>query len=159
MMTYRKAVAGVARCAGAGSPAAMRGTTLIEVLIAVLVLGVGMLGIASLQATSLRNSQSSLERSQAVIAIYAITDAMRANRTNAIAGGYNIASTCTVPAGGTLVSNDQGAWLQGIQASLGAGACGAINCAAANCTITVSWDDSRGTGGSDTQSVITQTQL
>src|SRR3546814_14691706 len=67
-------------------PTAMRGTTRIEVLIAVLVLGIGMLGIASLQATSLRNSQSSLERSQAVIATYAIIDAMRANRNDALAG-------------------------------------------------------------------------
>src|SRR3546814_10441179 len=89
----------------------MRGTTLIEVLIAVLVLGIGMLGIASLQATSLRNSQSSLERSQAVIATYAIIDAMRANRNDALAGAYNITNTCTVPAGGTLVGNDLNAWL------------------------------------------------
>src|SRR3546814_2402887 len=72
----------------------MRGTTLSEVLIAVLVLGIGMLGIASLQATSLRNSQSSLERSQAVIATYAIIDAMRANRNDALAGAYNITNTC-----------------------------------------------------------------
>lgn len=144
---------------GPRSPTTMRGTTLIEVLIAVLVLGIGMLGIASLQATSLRNSQSSLERSQAVIATYAIIDAMRANRTDALAGAYNITNTCTVPAGGTLVTNDQRAWLQGIQAGLGAGACGAINCAAATCTVTVTWDDSRATGGNTAQSVITQTRL
>ncbi len=140
-------------------PTAMRGTTLIEVLIAVLVMGIGMLGIASLQATSLRNSQSSLERSQAVIATYAIIDAMRANRATALAGGYNIGSTCAVPAGGNLVANDHAAWLQGIQNGLGAGACGAIACAAANCTVTVTWDDSLGTGGNAAQSVITQTQL
>lgn len=152
---------------GLGSPASMRGTTLIEVLIAVLVLGVGMLGIASLQATSLRNSQSSLERSQAVISTYAIIDAMRANRGNpvapppgtALAGAYNIPNTCTVPAGGTLAADDQRSWLQSIQASLGAGSCGSINCVAANCTITVTWDDSRGTAGSNSQSVTTQTQL
>jgi type IV pilus assembly protein PilV len=137
----------------------MRGTTLIEVLIAVLVMGIGMLGIASLQATSLRNSQSSLERSQAVIATYAIIDAMRANRDTAIAGGYDIPTTCAVPAGGTLVANDLNAWLQGVQNSIGAGACGAIACAGGNCTVTVTWDDSLGTGGIAAQSVITQTQL
>jgi len=148
--------------AGTGGPrlpAAMRGTTLIEVLIAVLVMGIGMLGIASLQATSLRNSQSSLERSQAVIATYAIIDAMRANRATALAGGYNIASTCAVPVGGNLVANDLNAWLQGVQNSIGAGACGAIACGALNCTVTVTWDDSLGTGGNAAQSVITQTQL
>ncbi|MFL8092610.1 prepilin-type N-terminal cleavage/methylation domain-containing protein, partial [Xanthomonas vasicola] len=45
----------------------MSGIGLIEVLISVVILGVGMLGIAAMQATALRNSQSSLERSQAVI--------------------------------------------------------------------------------------------
>lgn len=158
-MNYRIASNNRTNTCGPRLPATLRGTTLIEVLIAVLVMGIGMLGIASLQATSLRNSQSSLERSQAVIASYAIIDAMRANRATALAGGYNIGSTCAVPAGGTLVTNDHNAWLQGIQNGLGTGACGAINCAAANCTVTVTWDDSRGTGGSGTQSVITQTQL
>src|SRR3546814_18225176 len=104
-----------------------------------------MLGIASLQATSLRNSQSSLERSQAVIATYAIIDAMRANRNDALAGAYNITNTCTVPAGGTLVGNDLNAWLTNIQAGLGAGACGEITCAAENCTVPVPWDASRAT--------------
>lgn len=144
---------------GARMSTTQLGSTLVEVLVAVLVMGIGMLGIASLQATSLRNSQSSLERSQAVIATYAIIDAMRANRTMALAGGYNIASTCTVPAGGNLIANDHRDWLQGIQNGLGAGACGAIACGVANCTVTVTWDDSRVTGGSGTQSVITQTRL
>src|SRR3546814_19832635 len=91
----------------------MRGTTLSEVLIAVLVLGIGMLGIASLQATSLRNSQSSLERSQAVIATYAIIDAMRANRNDALAGAYHITNTCTMPPGGTTGGTDVHAWTIG----------------------------------------------
>lgn len=64
----------------------MAGISLIEVLISVLVLGVGMLGIAAMQATALRNSQSSLERSQAVIQVYTIFDAMRANSEVATSG-------------------------------------------------------------------------
>ncbi|PKM06657.1 MAG: type IV pilus modification protein PilV [Gammaproteobacteria bacterium HGW-Gammaproteobacteria-4] len=158
-MTYTDAARNHTGTRGPCVPTTQLGTTLIEVLIAVLVMGIGMLGIASLQATSLRNSQSSLERSQAVIASYAIIDAMRANRNDALAGAYNITNTCTVPAGGTLVANDLNVWLTGIQAGLGAGACGAINCAAANCTVTVTWDDSRATGGDTAQTVITQTQL
>ena len=54
-----------------------RGAGLLEVLIAVLVMGIGLLGIAALQATALRNAQSSMERSQAVVQAYAILDSMR----------------------------------------------------------------------------------
>lgn len=64
----------------------MAGVGLVEVMISVLVLGVGMLGIAAMQATALRNSQSSLERSQAVIQAYTIFDAMRANLAVATSG-------------------------------------------------------------------------
>ena len=55
------------------------GFTLIEVLIAMLVLAVGLLGLAGLQATSLRNNQSAYNRSQATQLAYDIADRMRAN--------------------------------------------------------------------------------
>lgn len=44
-----------------------RGLTLIEVLVALIVLSVGVLGLAGLQITSLQYSQSSYERSLAVM--------------------------------------------------------------------------------------------
>ncbi|MGH1542793.1 MAG: type IV pilus modification protein PilV [Arenicella sp.] len=55
------------------------GFTLIEVLITVFVLGVGLLGIAGLQATSLKLSHDSHLRSQASILAYDIIDKMRVN--------------------------------------------------------------------------------
>ena len=65
-------------------PHIQRGVGLIEVMVAVLILGVGLLGIAAMQTTALRNSQSSLERSQAVMQTYAILDAMRAKDAEAV---------------------------------------------------------------------------
>ena len=102
-----------------------RGAGLIEVLVAVLVLAIGLLGIAAMQTTALRNNQSALERSQAVIQSYAILDAMRANREQAQAGAYNLgALTCAVPTvAGTLAQNDLIAWMQSVQATLGPDAC------------------------------------
>lgn len=123
---------------------------MIEVLIAVLILGVGLLGIAAMQSTALRNSQSALERSQAVIHTYAILDAMRANRQAALDGAYQMGMTCNAPAaGGSLVNNDQHDWIAGLQAALGADACGQINCPAGGgaCTITIRWNDSRAEEG------------
>ena len=55
------------------------GFTLIEVLIAMIILAVGLLGLAGLQATSLRNNQSAYNRSVATQLAYDIADRMRAN--------------------------------------------------------------------------------
>lgn len=60
-----------------------RGFTLLEVMIAVVILSVGLLGMALLQSTSLRAAQASNERSQATILIYEMMDMVRANRRQA----------------------------------------------------------------------------
>ena len=124
----------------------VRGVGLIEVLVAVLVLAIGLLGAAALQATALRNSQSSMERSQGVIHVYSMLDAMRANATAARAGSYNMPLTCAVPSGGTLITDDQRAWMTTLQQTLGNTACGQVNCVGVLCTISVRWDDSRAGG-------------
>ena len=148
----------------------MAGVGLLEVLIAVLILAIGMLGIAALQATALRNNQSAMERSQAVIQSYSILDAMRANLLVARGGGYSQLSTlaCSVtPAAAgaslSLAQSDQNAWVNALHESLGADACGKVVCAkvadgsALNCTVTVQWDDSRG-GATGEQLSDTETQ-
>ena len=138
-----------------------RGFSLIEVLVSVLVLGVGMLGVAAMQTTALRNGQSSLERSQAVVQTYAILDAMRANRADANNGSYNLTTwTCSPPAiGATLRENDLNRWITSLQQDLGPNACGRITCGTTRCTIDVRWDDSRGKGGTSDYQVSTSTRL
>lgn len=143
------------------------GLGLIEVLIAVAILAFGMLGIAALQATALRNGQSSYERSQAVTLTYSVLDRMRTNIEEARNEGYNIAMTCEAPDAGTQAQNDLRAWIQGLHASLGEQACGAIDCTDATsvpsppqqCDITIQWNDARGTGGSASQTLTTSTAL
>lgn len=136
-----------------------RGASLLEVLISVLILGIGMLGIAAMQATALRNSNSSLEQSQAVIQTYAILDAMRVNREQALAGRYNlgVAAGCDIPAGGgDLAGADLQRWIEELKSALGNSACGGVSCVAIgpsveteDCTITVRWDDSRSSEAGD----------
>lgn len=63
-----------------------RGVSLLEVLIAVVVLAVGLLGIARLQTQTLKLNHSAAQRSHAVMLAYSIMDAMRANRAAAAAG-------------------------------------------------------------------------
>jgi type IV pilus assembly protein PilV len=56
-----------------------RGFTLVEVLIAVLVMAIGLLGLAGLQLTSLQSNQSAYHRSVATMAAMEIADRMIAN--------------------------------------------------------------------------------
>ncbi|KGQ20484.1 Type IV fimbrial biogenesis protein PilV [Lysobacter dokdonensis DS-58] len=126
-----------------------RGVGLVEVLVAVVVLAFGLLGIAAMQLTSLKNSQGALARSQAIAQTYAMLDAMRANRNIAIIGGYNVNNVCLAANGTSLAANDLAHWITTMQSPtiLGPTACGTINCGAATCTISVSWDDVRSVNG------------
>jgi type IV pilus assembly protein PilV len=74
-----------------------RGSTLFEVLIAVLVLGVGILGVGAMQARSLSSSHTASMRSQAVALSQDLADRMRANLTAVRAAAPNNYSTL-VPA-------------------------------------------------------------
>jgi len=150
---------------GRPSRAGQSGAGLLEVMISVLIMGIGLLGIAAMQATALKNSQSSMERSQAVIQSYAILEAMRANRDAVIAGGYNQGMTCNPPPTGTLAQSDLNAWIASLEATLGdtPNTCGSVQCNGADCTVTVQWDDSRARGnagaGNATYQIATRTQI
>jgi len=57
------------------------GFTLIEVLVTMVILAIGLLGLAGLQLSALKNNTTAYERSQATILAYEIIDRMRANGT------------------------------------------------------------------------------
>jgi type IV pilus assembly protein PilV len=96
------------------------GMTLIEALVALLVLSIGLLGVAGLQFQALRGNHGAHLRSQATILAHDIADRMRANRTDALAGAY-IVDIGEVPAGGTLADLDVVAWKQSLADVLPAG--------------------------------------
>lgn len=157
----------IARAASTAFRHFQRGVSLLEVLIAVLVLSFGLLGLAGLQLSSLRNSQSSFERSNAVMQIYSITDVMRADLPTAESGGYNLALGGS-PSGSGFAANQLSAWLDRLEETLGEGTEGGIACIntalpassiSTVCTITIRWDDSLGSGGSETQTLTTEVQL
>ena len=56
-----------------------RGFSLVEVLVALLVLSIGLLGLAALQTTSMQYNTGSYFRTQATFLAYDIIDRMRAN--------------------------------------------------------------------------------
>ena len=60
-----------------------RGFTLIEVMVALVIFSIGLLGLASLQGTSLQQNHGAYMRTQATYAAYDILDRMRANKNEA----------------------------------------------------------------------------
>lgn len=77
------------------------GLTLIEVLVSLMVLAIGLLGLAMLQAAGLRFTNDSYSRSQATLFAYDIIERMRSNPTGFTAGNYDIAN---VTAANTAIS-------------------------------------------------------
>lgn len=65
------------------------GFTLLEILVAVVIMSMGLLGLAGLQAASLRNNQSAYFRGIAAQQVYDMADRIRANRVGVAAGNYD----------------------------------------------------------------------
>lgn len=119
------------------------GMTLIEILIALVVLSVGLLGLANLQAVSLRANHAAYLRSQAVFLAYDAVDRMRANRPPALAGEYDIALADSAPASpSTVPEQDLKQWRDFLATTLPSGK-GSIDVADGVATVIVQWDDAR----------------
>jgi type IV pilus assembly protein PilV len=73
-----------------------RGVSLIEVLVTALIMGVGLIGMATLQSKSTQFNQGAYLRSQANLLAYDIAERMRTNRSDAISG------SASVPANGSV---------------------------------------------------------
>ena len=59
-----------------------QGVSLVESMIALLVISIGLLGIAALQVTSISQNSSALHHSQAVMAAYDMADRIRTNNNS-----------------------------------------------------------------------------
>jgi type IV pilus assembly protein PilV len=88
--------------------------TLVEVLVTLVVVSIGLLGVAALQLTSLKSNQESYVRSQAAMLAADILDRMRSNQTGFKAGDYDMANDATgfdqAGASGTVAATDIAAW-------------------------------------------------
>lgn len=145
-------------------PVRSRGFTLIEVLVALIVLSVGLLGIAKMEALALSNTSVASRRSLAAIEAASLADSMHANRgywataANAnitVTGATvtnapgNVAATCSPPPAGApcgaadLASYDLQAWANGLSAVLPSDQA-AVSCNATTpieCSITLQWSE------------------
>lgn len=105
------------------------GLSLIEVLVALVVLSIGLLGFAALQINGLRNNNTALKRSLATIQAYDLSDRMRANPAGVANGDYDgPSSTQTTSCGTTsgctaaqMAANDFYEWNQSLGSNLSDG--------------------------------------
>lgn len=137
-----------------------RGFSMVEVLVAAVVLSIGMLGLAGLQMRTLRNNQSALERAIAVVETHAIADALRADRINATNGLFDISLVAADPATATFAGAVIAGWRANLRNELGSSATGAVDCNGSLCVITVQWEErSTLAGGGGPLSVTTTVQI
>ncbi len=74
-----------------------RGFSLVEVLVALLVLSIGLLGLAALQTVGLKFNTQSYQRTQATLLGYDIIDRIRANSIAKAAGNYDSVTASYFP--------------------------------------------------------------
>jgi type IV pilus assembly protein PilV len=139
-------------CIASASPRTQRGFTLIEILVTVVLISVGLLGVAALQLTTLRANQESYARSQAGVLAADILDRMRANPMAFRARAYNVTFNGTGTAT-TRAGADLSAWQTAINSTLpgdAADAAGQIQSDGRIVTITIQWRErAEGTGAAN----------
>lgn len=137
----------------------MTGFTLIEVLIALVILTGGLLGLAASQANSIKNNQSAYNRSQATQLAYDIVDRIRANTADAnrfttstyitfAPAAAAAQPSCSVIPGcsaALMAQNDLFEWNAALNMLPGCitAACGTISVNGSLFTVTINWDDNR----------------
>jgi type IV pilus assembly protein PilV len=127
------------------------GFTLLEVLIAALVLAIGLLGLASLYAVGLKSADSANQRTKATLLAEDIFERMRANRDAALGGDYDVANLSASPSGEGVVVQDFNEWKLLLQREFAAPDASSIDCDTNTevCTVTISLADTRGEVGGD----------
>ena len=120
-------------------PHQQKGAGMMEVLIALLVLSIGILGLATLQSIGLKYNHQSYQRTQAILQIYDMADRIRSNGPGK-AAAYNafamagdptgLTKDCAV-AGAPCTFNERATydfetWRQSLAAFLGPNAQGSV---------------------------------
>jgi type IV pilus assembly protein PilV len=142
------------------------GSSMIEVLVSLLIVSFGMLAIASLQLKTVNNNLGQLERSTAIMLTYSMIDRLRIDKATAKAQSYNFefntdVNVCDPPdTGSSKARNQTEKWIQEIQANLGEGSCGEVNCSGSGeCLVSIRWNDALATEGNAEEVVTTESML
>lgn len=135
-----------------------RGVTLIEVMVAVLIGAIGILGAAAMQLKSLKYTESSMFTSQASFYAYDILDRMRANSLPDSLLEYRLSNFDNPPGGTSLAAVDLADFVTNVKELPGGS--GTVSVSGSTVTVTINWSESRATGvSSDTNSFVVVTDV
>ena len=130
----------------AGSKGVQQGMTLIEVLVALLILTVGLLGAAAVQINALKYTDSSRMTSQASFIAYDMMDRIRANS----GANYTVTPPTSANPGNTR-DQDLYDFTTSIVNFGGPTATGSITLNQRVYTITITWSDARAANTANAQ--------
>jgi type IV pilus assembly protein PilV len=148
------------------------GFSLIEVLVALIVVAIGLIGVAGIQAAAVKYTKGSEGRSYAAQLAYDITDRISASRAIIQKGAYaslatfqdvpcnrNFSPTTTVQSetDAALWRNQLACSIPGAQGQVIVGPIGSDELYPV--TVTIRWDESRLQGGSGQEIYVTRTLL
>ena len=132
-------------------PRTQNGFSLIEAMVSLVVLSVGMIGMAALYGQGLSAGRTALYRTQAVNLTADMADRIRVNRLGGASYGGAAANNNCDPAGGggvdctpaQMAAHDLFLWNADVAAQLpnGVGAVAFVDGTPPNYTITVTWDE------------------
>lgn len=123
------------------------GVTLIEVMIAVFISAIGVLGAAALQLNALKYTNSAVYTSQASFIAYDILDRIRASADPDSVDDYELDSTDSPPSGSSLQATDLTDFSTNVQSL--PGGVGSIGVTGSTVTVNISWSESKATGEAD----------
>lgn len=114
-------------------PETMRGTSMIEVLVTLVIVAIGLLGLAGLQSRLQVSEMEAYQRAQALILLNDMASRLAANRSNAAtyvtANPVGVGTDCGTIGSSTRQQQDATAWcnaLQGAGETLGGSNVGAM---------------------------------
>lgn len=133
------------------SPHRQKGVGLLEVLIAVLVLGFGLLGFALMQTMNVRYVQSANYRTQATNLAYDLIEQMRSNRYQAswysgasfTPGSKTVQNVCAPGAGAVALADKMTLWQCQVVRALGSDAGAQVTVNSGAVTVAITWGDQR----------------
>ena len=111
-------------------PKAVTGATLLEVMIALVIMSIGLLGLSSLQLSGINASNSSGKRTEATVIANDLIERMRANPASVTAGDYASVDFSTIDCTNPPPTNCE---------SLSSGALGCSNAQMANFDAYIAW--------------------
>ena len=139
-----------------GAPCKQNGLGMIEVLVALVIMAVGLLGLAAMQVTATQTTTQSAQKTQAILLAEDMIERVRANQSNA--GSYDGVSvgsddSCSLnytPSGSNVASNDVNGWGNSVRCLLADGSGQVeVDTSARTVEVTLSWESRKDSGDAD----------